>query len=46
MKFQVEVRARCFNLPVVRLRWWITVVVLIFLVPSNEWRELIRLLLR
>ncbi|WP_181771403.1 hypothetical protein [Amycolatopsis pittospori] len=44
MKVRFALEVRCSDLPTLPLRWWITIVVVIFLAPSYDWSELITLL--
>jgi hypothetical protein len=46
VKIRFALEARCIDLPSVPLRWWITVIVVIILVPVHQWADLIGLLER
>lgn len=37
VKIRFALEARCINMPSVPLRWWITVIVVIILVPVHQW---------
>ncbi|MGW3962509.1 hypothetical protein ACWED2_22000 [Amycolatopsis sp. NPDC005003] len=44
VKIRFALEARCIDLPSVPLRWWITVIVVIILVPAHQWAYLVDLL--